>query len=1531
MKKGMVSIKKSKYSGTVAHPRSKYVHYTYITFACGMFILIAFLLYSIRFDHLFAGKAGALPSACSPRNDALDAGEACDGGAGSCPNAAASAVYLSGNGASSGTLPDSSVTFRFIDAVGELTRYSDIGGVPTSTQFFVSNGTTVHYLNNGQWSTRTLAEFVSELLPIDSGVQTKLQDLRSIDGFTQDSQSKIIILLGQTYSGPQKLYVGYYNQWIFVADLSSWDIHDANGNILTHADDTGYFDMNGDGTLDWFFVDADPNGANLWYLPGDPSQPSSPIDPFVHRVASGYFNPGGVGSGPGGLAFSPPPIIDPNPSPNWVRVPLSSVFGQARVDAVTFLSQTYSPMFQQGLFLSFGTCGSDCRCPTLPPPTTQADLIVDSILTTSMDAITEGQPFSIVFDLKNNGAGDASAFNVTEYLINATTNTLLLSNKYEIQGITAGTSIRYRLDDITWLPAGSYTFGVFVDSDTVIQESDETNNQQAVSVVVAPRPAVPPGIYQPPIQPPDSLPIPSPQEITTTGTCGNGALETGEECDDGNTATLIDGCDATCAVNPGWACWGDEQSQSTCTSAGEIHCGNATTILKRDATLPAPAVSIICRKGIRLAQDDITLDCANKKVLSGQALRGVGINLSKSQDTVKNCEITGYATAIVAGSSVYRPVGNIINNTIHNVGTAIHLTSEGSGLLDYQSSIQDNNISNALFGIVGPGQDKSTRFDAYNNDLCNLSVADNTFSGFDLAGSDIRSRGNKCDQYITMEYTAPGGIGGPQTSNGCDTPCTPPPPPVMDNDHDGYNRTGGFGPVDCNDNDANIHPGATEVCTDFIDNDCDGLNDATDPDCTTVQTIQCDSTIYQNTILSQDLICAGNGLGITTADNIILDCNGHSLRGNGTGTGITITSRNNVTIKNCSISSFQVGIPLRDSNVNLISDTITNNSFLGVNMMPGSNASLTSNVVCTNGYDIIGSSDPSSTQHSSGTGNTCDFTNGWRDDGYIGCSRYCNGTMGTLPSPLCGVTINQSTTLTQNMDCTGDGLIMGADNIVLNCATNAIRGNPLDSVGYGISLNGRKNVTIKRCYIYNFLVGISLQASSNNTLTNNYLENSRSNLVMAGISSGNSLIDNRIGYAYDVGVVMELGAGNNNLTRNEVCYNQVVDISNSTSGNRGRDNACDSTMSWYENGTANCTYNCSQGVPPPPPCIPPITQSMNLSSDLVCDYSGLIIDADNVVLDCKNHLIRGNNGGDGISAEFRRNITIQNCTVTNFDTGVVFDNVDSSFLLSGRFFNNKDGAYILGENNTISSNIFHDNILGFGVMGIKNTVLRNTGYNNNISFIGQVIESSITLNHFYNNERGVYFASVNSTFALNQVHHNRVSGTSFAGFNLNASFNNISENGEGIRLGLGDIGGGNYLFLNDSAFRNNYMCYNSLDFRADVPHSGTSGSNNTCDSSLNWSEVAGRNCTYSCPLAPTTNDIDHDGYNRTGGFGPVDCNDNDANIHPGATEVCGDALDSNCNSQLNDGCSIPSGCGNGFYAETEKCDDGDLLNGDGCN
>jgi len=87
------------------------------------------------------------------------------------------------------------------------------------------------------------------------------------------------------------------------------------------------------------------------------------------------------------------------------------------------------------------------------------------------------------------------------------------------------------------------------------------------------------------------------------------------------------------------------------------------------------------------------------------------------------------------------------------------------------------------------------------------------------------------------------------------------------------------------------------------------------------------------------------------------------------------------------------------------------------------------------------------------------------------------------------------------------------------------------------------------------------------------------------------------------------------------------------------------------------------------------------------------------------------------------------------------------------------------------------------------------------------------------------------------------------------------------------------------------------------------------DSDTYYNATADGTCnTYSCTPA---------GCQEAQGD---DCNDSNPAINPGATEVCGNAVDEDCS-----GAADPCPCGNGNLDSGEECDDGNTTGGDGCN
>ena len=107
---------------------------------------------------------------------------------------------------------------------------------------------------------------------------------------------------------------------------------------------------------------------------------------------------------------------------------------------------------------------------------------------------------------------------------------------------------------------------------------------------------------------------------------------------------------------------------------------------------------------------------------------------------------------------------------------------------------------------------------------------------------------------------------------------------------------------------------------------------------------------------------------------------------------------------------------------------------------------------------------------------------------------------------MCGDTIIDDTVLDSNLiDCPGDGIIIGADNIKLDCDGHTIAG---PSSGNGIDLRTRTHVTIRNCSVTNFRFGFILIASDGNTLVRNAASNNTINGFEISSSSGNTLVDN---------------------------------------------------------------------------------------------------------------------------------------------------------------------------------------------------------------------------------------------------------------------------------------------------------------------------------------------------------------------------------------------------------------------------------------
>jgi len=115
-------------------------------------------------------------------------------------------------------------------------------------------------------------------------------------------------------------------------------------------------------------------------------------------------------------------------------------------------------------------------------------------------------------------------------------------------------------------------------------------------------------------------------------------------------------------------------------------------------------------------------------------------------------------------------------------------------------------------------------------------------------------------------------------------------------------------------------------------------------------------------------------------------------------------------------------------------------------------------------------------------------------------------------------------------------------------------------------------------------------------------------------------------------------------------------------------------------------------------CGETIYTDITLTEDLIdCPGNGLIIGADNIHLDCDNHIIDGTGTGSGIILDNRKNCMIEDCKIKEFEKGIFIDKVDpgydDNYIIRNVIEDNTHtGLYIQASNrNNIYYNVFQHN------------------------------------------------------------------------------------------------------------------------------------------------------------------------------------------------------------------------------------------------
>lgn len=203
----------------------------------------------------------------------------------------------------------------------------------------------------------------------------------------------------------------------------------------------------------------------------------------------------------------------------------------------------------------------------------------------------------------------------------------------------------------------------------------------------------------------------------------------------------------------------------------------------------------------------------------------------------------------------------------------------------------------------------------------------------------------------------------------------------------------------------------------------------------------------------------------------------------------------------------------------------------------------------------------------------------------------------------------------------------------------------------------------------------------------------------------------------------------------------------------------------------------------------------------------LKIGCDNIVIDGSGHTIKGGRiyGSRGIDLSGRKNVTLKNFRIEDFDYGVYLNSTDGCIISENKFMNNYCAVWVTySSNNKVTLNTIANTSMsqGYGIW-LKNST-RNLVSSNNISlqsygmYLGYADYNLILNNHLKDNRIGMYFySSSGNTITSNQLTDNLNGGIHLlASSNNTITLNMLSNNAVGLGLDRSD---------NNCIYNNNFM------------------------------------------------------------------------------------------------------------------------------
>ena len=652
----------------------------------------------------------------------------------------------------------------------------------------------------------------------------------------------------------------------------------------------------------------------------------------------------------------------------------------------------------------------------------------------------------------------------------------------------------------------------------------------------------------------------------------------------------------------------------------------------------------------------------------------------------------------------------------------------------------------------------------------------------------------------------------------------------------------------------------------------------------TEEEISCGFTVEIDTTLDSDLSCSDTAL-IIGADDITLDCNGHSITGNGAGGivsyGVLSSGKKNITIKNCVLQNFTIGIRFGATNQSyIINNTAINNS-RGFVLSSSPNNVLTSNTANNNslyGFYLYISSGNTLTSNNAESNSFYGF---YLDSSFynILSSNMANNNKHGGFYLESSFNNNFTNNTANNNIIDGFRLFSSYNNIFTN---NTIKG--FNNRGFFLHTSSNNN-TIASNIIENNIRGISLSDSNNNLIYNNYFNN-----TINAQDGGNNFWN--ITKTPGTNIINKSFLGGNFWHD----YIGLDDGSGSGVHSVADDGLGDMQLPYNSSGNI---VNGGDFLPLYLPlvhyCGMRITQDTYLYRDLNCtsDY-GIKIGRNDITLDCQGHTIsRTSFGGrDGIYSSGKHDITIKNCVVEEFDAGIYLYNTYGSTLINNKIITSVTKTNIFlsnSHNNLLTENSGYFRLYYSDGNNLTQNDAIGTGGFSFYGSDGNTVDSNIAID----NGRAFNLKSSDDNIFTNNIIEDNYYGFYMYGTTYdNVISSNIIQNNQ---IGVHVAG-----YNND--FFNNLFINNGINAR------------DVASNHWNTSKTAGTNILGGLFMGGNLWD-DYEGVDTTGDFiGDTDL------PHDSSGEI------------LSGGDYLPLiRCGNGVLDPEEECDDGNQVSNDGCS